>query len=91
MTMGRCSMDERLEYAAEYGKFYCYLSVWNKTILEWEKNGLSIERQYPTKKRGQFYCKISWEHAKPIPGEPLTQASRLWKISAEALSRDLSS
>ncbi len=91
MTMGRCTMDERLEYAAEYGKFYCYLNVWSKTIQEWQKNGLFIEKQYPAKKKGQFYCKISWEHAEPKPDAPLTQANRLWKISAEALSRKLKS
>lgn len=89
MTMGRCSMDERLEYAAEYGKFFCYLSVWSKTIKEWRRNGLSVLEQYPTKNQGQFYCRISWEHSEPEEGKPMNQANRLWLIASEAVKRKI--
>lgn len=87
MTMGRCTMDERLEHAAEYGKFFCYLYVWRKNIREWLKNGLVVEEQYPAKNRGLFYCRISWEHAKPSENEPMNQANRLWAITNEALNK----
>lgn len=81
MTMGNISMGERLEFAAEKGKFFCYLDVWLKTIKEWERNGMKIDAT-PINK-GQFRCRISWEHAKPVEGKPLTQANRLWLMATE--------
>ena len=85
MTMGNISMEERLEFVAEKGKFFCFLEVWAKTIKDWERNGLKIETT-PINK-GQFRCRISWEDACPIKGKPLNQANRLWLMATEANSK----
>lgn len=80
------TMEERLEFVAEEGKFFCFLDVWSKTIKEWERNGLKITVTSPINK-GQFHCRISWEDACPIEGKPLNQANRLWLMATEANSK----
>ncbi|MBQ9298294.1 MAG: hypothetical protein IJ223_04620 [Clostridia bacterium] len=91
MTMGRMSLEERLEMAAEFGKYFCFLNVWKKDIRVLREDGLIVDEQYPVCK-GKFYCRLSWELAYPKKGQAPNRATRLWQIATdhnEAMSRKL--
>ena len=91
MTMGRMSLEERLEMAAEFGKYFCFLNVWKKNIKDLREDGLIVDEQYPVCK-GKYYCRISWELGYPKKNQPLTRANRLWQIATkhnEAMAKKL--
>lgn len=79
---------ERLEDAAESRKKSLSLFLWGKTIKSLRKNGLKVTEKFPSsRKKGLFYCEISWEHAIvediniPFSDKSLSQAQRLWLIA----------
>lgn len=86
--MYKISLIERLEDAAEIGKKSIFLFVWKKNITSLRKNGLKVTEKFPSsRKKGLFYCEISWEHAIvediniPFSDKSLSQAQRLWLIA----------
>lgn len=82
--MQKMTVDERLENAASYGEMQMYLFLWEKTITRLTKNGLTVEKQYASKRKGEYYCLISWEDAKPEQTQDMNQANNLYVIAKEA-------
>jgi len=84
--MKSLSIDERLELAASYGEMEINLFLWKKCINRLRKNGLIVTEKFPSKRKGEIYCIISWavERAGGENGD-FTQANYLYKTAVKAV------
>ncbi len=83
--MQRISIDDRLEYAASYGETEMSLFIWKTTIKRLKRDGLKVVEKYPTQRKGEFYCTISWAHASQVEeGKMRNQANHLYEIAKKA-------
>lgn len=83
--MERITIDDRLENAASYGEMDMDLFIWKSSIGRLRKNGLIVTEKYPTQRRGEYYCNVSWSHASEVSeDEKPNQANHLYAIAKEA-------
>ena len=83
--MQRITIDDRLENAASYGETEMDLFIWKKSIERLRKNGLVVTQKFPSNRKGEFFCNVSWkEERKEGPQENFTQANYLYKMAMEA-------
>lgn len=82
--MDKYSIDERLEHAAKKGKMEKNLRIWKSTMKRLRKNGLIVTEKNSTNRIGEFYCNVSWAHARKVEGEKPNQANYLYNIAKEA-------
>ena len=83
--MQKITIDDRLENAASYGEMEMDLFLWKRSIKRLRKNGLVVTEKFPTQRKGEFFCNVSWKEERS--GEPLgdfTQANQLHKMAVEA-------
>ncbi len=79
------TIDERLENAASCGEMEINLYLWQKNIFQLRANDLKVTKKFPSKRKGEFYCNISWADAKPTEANAsLTQANHLYEIAKKA-------
>ena len=81
--MENITIDNRMEHAASYGEMDMDLFIWKSSIKRLEKNGLVVKVKYPTQRKGEYCCNVSWAHASEV-GEKPNQANYLYNIAKEA-------
>ena len=86
--MRKITIDDRLGNAASFGEMEIDLFLWKKTIERLRRNGLIVTEKFPSKRKGEVFCNISWKVERS--GEPqgdFTQANNLHKMAIEAKNK----
>ena len=82
--MQKNSIDDRMENAADYGEMDINLYLWKKSIKRLRKNGLVVTERYPSKRKGEVYCNISWAYK--VEGQKL-QVNNLHEMALSSIRR----
>lgn len=83
--MQRNSIEKRLETAAANGQMDIHLFLWKKEIRRLEKNGLVVMTKYPARRKGEYYCNISWAGKREAgENEDFTHANYLHDLAVKA-------
>lgn len=86
--MRKITIDDRLENAASCGQMEIDLFLWKKTIERLRKNGLIVTEKFPSKRKGEVFCNISWKVERSGgPQGDFTQANNLHKMAIEAKNK----
>ena len=86
--MRKITIDDRLENAASFGEMEIDLFLWKKTIERLRRNGLIVTEKFPSKRKGEVFCNISWKEARSGGTEgDFTQANNLNKMAIEAKNK----
>lgn len=78
------TIENRLESAASYGEMEINLFLWKKKISRLRKNGLTVTEKFESKRKGEFYCNVSWKDATDAQNGKSNQANRLYEMAVNA-------
>lgn len=86
--MRKITIDDRLENAASFGEMEIDLFLWKKTIERLRRDGLKVTEKFPSQRKGEVFCNISWKVARSGGEEGnFTQANYLHKMAIEAKNK----